>query len=513
MADSVTEQLEHLRSLLSKSEVILPSSELYESHTSTWAAQKNLYPRLVVRPSSTQSLSKVLRYLSNTDLDMAVRSSGYGSASARDVVINMESFDEFDYDKENEVLTLGAGQLWRDYYNKMEREAPDHHVIAARTPALGIGGSILSAGFSWLARQYGNTSDPDNMLDAEVVKMDGTVLWASHEPDLLWALRGAGASFCVVTRFKLRAYSVPQDIYAGPIIIPRRQLPLVVRGIAAMNALSETTLAPQVSMDLYVVRKEQAAHMGATEDLFILQAFDSLGEEHGRSEEGFKWALAIPGAVDMTKVTNLRGVSQMHGTYGNREREEKANITPPPGVLFWGGGTITEQVTSLKGRFKTYWQPLTVTTLTEKTILNAVSWLDRVGAASGGAIANSAQLVFECLCTRDSASGPSGSAWPRPKGMKNTIICAAGCDADAAGKGTEEEHDNDDDGLAAARRLCLDAPVMILGQQEGGEPVRYAPNALEEYHDLKDVSICRTFRPRFIHHHTPPPVPKASSNR
>lgn len=68
-------------------------------------------------------------------------------------------------------------------------------VVAARTPALGIGGSILSGGFSWLARQFGNTSDPENMLDAEIVKLDGTVLWASEEPDLLWALRGAGASF------------------------------------------------------------------------------------------------------------------------------------------------------------------------------------------------------------------------------------------------------------------------------------------------------------------------------
>jgi len=68
-------------------------------------------------------------------------------------------------------------------------------VVAARTPALSIGGSVLSAGFSWLARQYGNTSDPANMLDAQVVKMDGTIVWASEEPDLLWGLRGAGASF------------------------------------------------------------------------------------------------------------------------------------------------------------------------------------------------------------------------------------------------------------------------------------------------------------------------------
>ena len=34
------------------------------------------------------------------------------------------------------------------------------------------------------------------MLDAEVVKADGSVVWASTEPDLLWALRGGGSGFC-----------------------------------------------------------------------------------------------------------------------------------------------------------------------------------------------------------------------------------------------------------------------------------------------------------------------------
>lgn len=68
-------------------------------------------------------------------------------------------------------------------------------MVACRTPAIAVGGSILSGGLSWLAPQYGNTSDPANMLDAEVVKLDGKTVWASEEPDLLWALRGAGASF------------------------------------------------------------------------------------------------------------------------------------------------------------------------------------------------------------------------------------------------------------------------------------------------------------------------------
>ena len=46
-----------------------------------------------------------------------------------------------------------------------------------------------------MSSEHGLASDPQNMLDAEVVKMNGQVLWASGEPDLLWALRGGGGNF------------------------------------------------------------------------------------------------------------------------------------------------------------------------------------------------------------------------------------------------------------------------------------------------------------------------------
>jgi FAD/FMN-containing dehydrogenase len=63
--------------------------------------------------------------------------------------------------------------------------------VSVRTPCVGVGGSILGGGYSWLSSEYGLTSDPVNLLDAQVVKVDGAVLWASEDPDLFFALRGA----------------------------------------------------------------------------------------------------------------------------------------------------------------------------------------------------------------------------------------------------------------------------------------------------------------------------------
>lgn len=113
-------------SILSQLEITLPSWDLYVSETSTWAAQKNRKPHAVVRPSSTQSLAKVLAHLATTDLDIAIRGSGFGSASAGDVLVYMVAFNDFEFDSENEIVAIGAGLLWRDHYEKMEQVAPEY---------------------------------------------------------------------------------------------------------------------------------------------------------------------------------------------------------------------------------------------------------------------------------------------------------------------------------------------------------------------------------------------------
>lgn len=146
----------HLKTLLSSSEIIEPSSPSYHTESLTWAAQKNLHPRLVVRPTSVQSLSSTLSYLSQTQLDFAIRSQGFGSSSAKDVLISMTGFDGFEFDRENEVVTVGAGQTWEDYYKKMEDVAPDYNGRLACLLVLSDVGSIADGGLWRCSRCVSN---------------------------------------------------------------------------------------------------------------------------------------------------------------------------------------------------------------------------------------------------------------------------------------------------------------------------------------------------------------------
>lgn len=121
--------LVQVKNLLHPEEIIEPSSPSYRSESLTWAAQKDRHPRLVVRPTTLKSLSIILAYLSTTQLEFGVRSQGFGSGSAKDVLISMTAFDGFEFDRENEVVIVGAGQTWEEYYKKMEEVAPEYNGI------------------------------------------------------------------------------------------------------------------------------------------------------------------------------------------------------------------------------------------------------------------------------------------------------------------------------------------------------------------------------------------------
>ena len=189
------EQLDELRALVSTSEIIERDAPGYKESSAPWSTWADQKPTLVVQPTSIDSMSKVVKLLYDSDLDFAIRNTGTGSVSAKDVILSTHGFKSFDFDEQMEILTIGSGFSWGEVDNLMEKNAPGWQVVGARCSWVGVAGSSLVGGLSWLSHEYGMISDPQNLLDLQIVLRHGRAVWASEEQELLWALRGGGGNF------------------------------------------------------------------------------------------------------------------------------------------------------------------------------------------------------------------------------------------------------------------------------------------------------------------------------
>ena len=126
---------------------------------------------------------------------------GHGIADGA-VVVSLTGMRHVEVDPVRRIAHAGGGALWEDV-----DAATIAHGLAVPGGTFidtGIGGLTLGGGIGWLMPVAGLTCD--NLIEAEVVTADGSVVIAGPDgdPDLLWALRGGGGNFGVVTRFTYR---------------------------------------------------------------------------------------------------------------------------------------------------------------------------------------------------------------------------------------------------------------------------------------------------------------------
>jgi FAD/FMN-containing dehydrogenase len=103
----------------------------------------------------------------------------------------------------------------------------------------GIGGLTLGGGYGHLSGLYGMTVD--NLLSATCVLASGEVIKCDekNEPDLFWALRGAGQSFGITTEFVYQAYDQKNAVWGGLCVFTPDKLEGVVAFVNKLLASGE----------------------------------------------------------------------------------------------------------------------------------------------------------------------------------------------------------------------------------------------------------------------------------
>ena len=174
-------------------------------------------PGLVIRATTAQDVSDAIGFARAQDVPVAVRSGGHGisgrATNDGGVVIDVGRLDTVEVlDRERRVVRIGAGARWGDVAAVL---SPQGLAISSGDYGdVGVGGLVTAGGQGFLGRSYGLTLD--HVVAAEIVLADGRLVRtdAEHEPDLLWAVRGAGANFGILVAVEIEAAEVGNVVYA-----------------------------------------------------------------------------------------------------------------------------------------------------------------------------------------------------------------------------------------------------------------------------------------------------------
>lgn len=190
------------------------------------------YPELIVKAASEDDVVRAIRLARDEGLKVGVRAGGHSWAGnhLRDggLLLDLADLREATIDADSMTATAQPGCRGNEMLAALVER--DLFFPAGHCPGVCLGGYLLQGGFGWNGRVHGPACMSVEAIDVvtaagELVRAD-----AEHEPDLLWAARGAGPGlFGAVTRFHLRVYPGPRVVANGVYLYPIDALDEVFR--------------------------------------------------------------------------------------------------------------------------------------------------------------------------------------------------------------------------------------------------------------------------------------------
>ena len=202
--------------------LLRPGDDAFHPRCSGWNSRIVHRPDYIVAARIREHVQEAVRFAAQRKMPNYVQSTGHGALAACDggMLIDTSGLGGVEIDPKQRCAVVGAGVRWQELL-----DAAQVHGLAGLSgsgSSVGVVGYALGGGTGWLFRRHGLCSD--TIEAAEVTTADGVTRWVSPdaEPDLLWALRGGGGNFGVVTSLRLRLVPTP-TVYAGAIYWPMRQ--------------------------------------------------------------------------------------------------------------------------------------------------------------------------------------------------------------------------------------------------------------------------------------------------
>ena len=217
--------------------VVLPADPDYDEIRAGFNGMIDKRPLAILLVATDADVAEGIRIAREYDLPLAIRGGGhsapgFGSCDGG-IVIDCRDLQNVRVDTAAATIACGSGLNWKQFDDATQRFGLA--VTGGRVSSTGVAGLTIGSGSGWLERAMGLTSD--SLIGVRMVTAEGAIVDSDDDPDLLWALRGGGGNFGVITelRFQLRPL--------GPTVLGGQRFYPLERGREVLAAYRDVMMA------------------------------------------------------------------------------------------------------------------------------------------------------------------------------------------------------------------------------------------------------------------------------
>ncbi|RYP27808.1 hypothetical protein DL767_007520 [Monosporascus sp. MG133] len=217
--------------------VDMPGSEDWELDLSSHNERVKYNPVAIAVPTTADHIQAAVSCGAKAGIKVTPKAGGHSYASLGlggedgHLVILLDRMHNVKLDTEPNIATVDAGT----------------RLGHLATELVGVSGHVLHGGFGFSSHTYGLALDWVNGMT--VVLANSTIVHASktENPDLFWAMLGAGSNFGVVTSYEFKTFEAPTNVTSFIASLPWNKS-TAVAGLEALEDFTRNTMAAELNM-------------------------------------------------------------------------------------------------------------------------------------------------------------------------------------------------------------------------------------------------------------------------
>jgi FAD/FMN-containing dehydrogenase len=226
--------LNTLRSVV-RGQVWLPGDPGFDASRRPWNLAVEQPVAAVVEAADAADVAALVGHARAAGLSIATQPNGHGATGRTDgtILLRTARLDTLGIDPAARRARIGAGVT----SGQVQTAAAPHGLtgLPGSSPIVSVTGLALGGGLSWFGRKHGWVAD--NVTAFDIVDAHGQQrhVTADTDTDLLWALRGGGGDFAIVTALELSLHPAPR-LYGGRILWDAEHAPAVLDAYRQITA-------------------------------------------------------------------------------------------------------------------------------------------------------------------------------------------------------------------------------------------------------------------------------------